>query len=274
MKAPAILQSFEQNILQGATITSSVAPMASYDVETLGFLRPDWLVRFNTNTVNIRWTLASGSPGTPEQGDILIIPNSNIATGAATWVSSGGLSQALTFPALLPNGIPPSMVRDLTVDDPYDSDRQGHWWELQIVNNPVDVILGGAVALYSPKRYLVDRDFKWDYTIRETGGVIEVGPNDFMTRYIQDTLTYERELELIAGATTEDADRLQAWFQGNRGRGQPGLLWFDSDIEDGFLGILQRTFERVVNMRNETDPLASLETIRIVFTELSKGIPL
>lgn len=274
MKGVAVLQSYEQNILNGALITSTVAPSTSYDLSVLNFLRPDWFVAFPAKTLTLRFTLNNGSPATPEQGDILIIPNSNIATGCATWAASGGLSQALTFPGALPNGIQKSMIVDLSVDEPLAANRMGAYWELQIVNNPVDVILGGAIALYTPKTYLVDRDFQWDYIIRETGGTIEAPQNEYLARYIQDTLTYERELQLTAGATTADADRLQAFFQGNHGRGRPGTLWFDEDIQDAFLGILQKTFERQVTIRNDDDPTQSLETIRMVFTELTKGIAL
>ena len=52
----AIFQGYDQNILNDATITSSVLPMATYDLATLGYNRPDMRVRFDTGTTLAAWS--------------------------------------------------------------------------------------------------------------------------------------------------------------------------------------------------------------------------
>lgn len=268
MKAPAIFQSANQNILRYADFSSDVVPLnSSYPVEILAALRPDMRLRFGTDTVTLTANLAAVSPSLgPALGDVLVIPACNLQGSVLTLTNDQGLNEAIPIPAPLDNGIPRTIVVDLESLEPNPAIRTASVWNLVIVGNFTDVIMGGAWAIYGPKTYLIDRDFQWGYTVRLTGGVIET-KNEYLTLFQQSTLTLEREIELSTLATTADADDLQAWFEGSLGRGLRGLLWFNPDIEDAHLGIWQPTFERTL-------VFTDVEQIRVVFTEVSKGLPL
>ncbi len=256
----AIFQGADQNIFDGATITSSPAPSTTYSLTTFSYLRPDWRVKFGSGTVTITWAL-----GSAKLGDILVIPISNLVTGHVTLTNTAGLSQAIAVPATLRNGLPKTIVVDLSAL----ANRTASSWSLVISGNPVNVTLGGAVALYGPKTALGDRDFKWGYTVRTTG-IVGEKVNDHSARFIVNTRAMEREIVLETLATEADADALQAWFEGNNGRGLPGLLWLRPELEDAYLGIWQPTFERVVG----SGGVPNTNLIKLTFTELSKGIPL
>jgi hypothetical protein len=268
MKAPAIFQSADQNILAGALITSSDVPATGYDLETLGYLRPDMRVAFNDGTVTITWEcLTNGeSPTLPARGDIFVLPMHNLDDGVATLTNDQGLSQAITVPDPLGNGLPRTIVIDLTVATPNAATRTSAFWQLVVVGNSVPLVLGGAVAIYSPKQALADRDFQFGHAFKKKGFYLDAG-NDFGTLFRQDLRTMKRWVELQTVATADDADALETWFEENHGAALPGLLWFDPNIQDAFLGYLGDTFAR-------TYLFDDAESIALTFEELSKGVPL
>ncbi len=261
----AIFQGADQNIFDGATITSAPAPSTTYTLETFHYQRPDWRVKFGSGTVTISW--AVGSPGL--RGDILVIPMSNLVDGHVTLTNTTGLSQNIPVPATRRNGLPKTIVVDLSVLTPLAATRTAGSWSLVITSNPANVTIGGAIALYAPKTALGDRDFKWGYTVRKTGAVAERA-NEYLTRYILDLQAVERQVVLETLATDADADALEAWYDGTHGRGLPGLLWLTPEVEDAFFGVWQPTFERVVGSALCVDTAI----VQLTFTELSKGIPL
>lgn len=260
----AIFQGYDQNILQGAVITSSPAPSATYSLLTLGFLRPDMRVRFGSGTVTVTFTV-----GSSKRGDILVIPMSNLVSGVSPTVVSltngAGLNVPIATSGSLRNGLPKTIVVDLSLLDTNVSNRTSTVWNLVIVGNPSNVTLGGAIAIYGPKTALADRDFQWGYTPRKRGALSET-VNEYLTRYQLNMQSMERSIDLQTLATDTDADALEAWFDANNGRGLPGLLWLTPEVEDAFLGCWQETFERIVDKFTNT--------IKVSFTELSKGIPL
>lgn len=260
----AIFQGADQNILDGATITSDVAPSYTYALAVLGYLRPDWRVKFPSGTVTITFTRSS-----PARGDILVIPMSNLVDGHVTLTNGASLSVSIAVPGGLRNGLPKTIVVDLSLLDANDTHRTSDAWHLVIAGNPVNVTLGGVIALYGPKTALGDRDFQWAYTIRKRGAYTE-NYNEYRTRFAQNMLTSERSIDLSTMATDDDADALGDWFDGCNGRGAPGLLWLTPEVEDGFFGILQDTFERV----RGSAQVADTELIKLRFDELSKGLPL
>jgi len=265
----AIFQSYDQNILRDAVISCDVSPRATFDLVTLGFLRPDFRVVFDHDTLTLTFTL----PGS-RQGDILAIPMSNLV-GSAGSPSSPRLTNAAGLDVLVPvptatygQSLPATLVVDLTDLESNDTIRTSNVWHLVIANS-TDVSFGGAIAIYGPKTRLLDRDFQWEYHTRKKGGQIEV-QNSHLTRFQQNFGTMEREIELTTLATVQDADAIEAWFDRNNGRGLPGLLWLRPEVQDAYLGIWQETFERinVLDVREGQE----LQQIRVVFTELSKGV--
>lgn len=267
MKAAAIFQSYEQNILQGATIRSSIAPITGYDRDSLGFLRPDFHVAWSSGSVIVTWELLQGgSPATPARGDILVIPASNGETGHMTWTNDDGLSVALASPGLYGRW-PKSLVKDLSVAQPNATTRTSAAWHLVVSANSVDFVLGGGVALYSPKTYLVDRDFQWSYSEWEEGDSLDA-ENNFGTRFSQNLDTLRRGVDLSTIATDDDLDRIRDWFRGNGGRARPGFLWFNPDVNDGYLGRFAASRLSVVKLFDDANQ------VTFSFEELSKGRPL
>ncbi len=260
----AIFQGNDQNILSGATITADAIPSLTYDLATLGFLRPDWRVKFSTGTVTITFTLSA-----PALGDILCLPMSNLVDGHVTLTNGAALSVSIPVPGTLRNGLPKTIVVDLSLLDTNATHRTSNVWHLVISGNPVNVTLGGAVAIYGPKTALGDRDFQWGYTIRKRGAYSETY-NEYRTRFGLNMQTMERSIDLSTLATDADADALEDWVDGCNGRGAPGLLWLTPEVEDAFFGVWQDTFERVRGSAQVTDT----ELIKLRFDELSKGLPL
>lgn len=260
----AIFQGADQNILDGGTITADVTPSPTYTVATLGYLRPDWRLKFGTGTVTITWTLTA-----PALGDILCIPMFNVVDTHVGLTNGSGLSVSIAVPGTLRNGVPKTIVVDLSILDTNAAHRTSDVWHLVISDNPDDVTLGCAIAIYGPKTSLGDRDFQWAYTIRKRGAYTEIY-NEYRSRFGQNMLTMERSIDLSTLATDADAEALEGWFDGCNGRGAPGLLWLTPEVEDAFFGIWQDTFERVRGSAQVEDT----ELIKLRFDELSKGLPL
>lgn len=266
MKAAAILQSFTENILQGARIESSVAPSTGYSLETLGYLRPDMRVAFGSLTVTIDFELiGGGSPATAAQGDILVIPFHNF-DGTVSLTNDAGMNQAQTIPQPLGNGLPRTLVTDLSILTASSVTRTSDNWHLVIANSVENVVLGGAIAIYSPKTFLLDRDFQFGYALWKQGSAIDA-QNEYQTLFRQNLGTMVRGVDLSTIATDDDADILEGQFDECNGHAKPGLLWFDPDIQDAFLGHFQPRFARRYLY-------ADANQIDLSFTELSKGRPL
>jgi hypothetical protein len=193
---------------------------------------------------------------------------SNLVTGHVTLTNSSGLSQNIPVPATARNGLPLTIVVDLSVLTPSAGTRTAGTWNLVIAGNPANVKLGGAIALYGPKTMLGHRHFQWGYTLRKTSMAPEK-VNEYGSRFIADTTAMERSIDVQTIATDTDADLLEAWFDGNHGRGLPGLLWLRPDVQDAYFGIWQPAFERTVGVGK----VVNTNVIKLTFTELSKGIP-
>lgn len=266
MKAPAIFQSWTQNILRDASITATQAPRTSFDLAVLGYLRPDWRVCWDTGTVTIRFA-HPGSPGEQRQGDILYIGAHNFEVGSpasAVLTNDQGLVQPISVPEPLGNGLCRPIVIDLSILTPDAADRTPSYWELE-VDQVSDLTLGGAFAIYGPKTYLVDRDFRFGYAMRKQGQSTE-HRNSAGASFEVDEGTILRWADLQTLATKQDADALELFYEQCNGR-KPGLLWFDSDIADAFLGKWVGEFKR-------TFVFDDAEQIDLTFEELSRGVPI
>lgn len=257
----SIFQSYYQNILLDATITSTPSPSASYSLDTFAELNPQTRIRWGSGTVTIRWVLAGGA----QRADIIAIPVHNIANGVASLTNTNGLNVALPSPSPLANGMPKTLVVDLTLLEPNPTTRTDDEISLIITANPANLRLGGAVAIYSPITRLVTRGFRWGNKFNKTGRMLEQ-ENEYGSKYIQNLGTMGRDMEVTALATGADADLLEAWYDGNNGRGLPGLFWYDPSVQDAYFGHIQKQFSRENQYRE-------VQSIKIQFEELIKGLP-
>ena len=259
-KIPAIYARYADNILLGVTPTGT-APSTSYSLATLASLNPAARVKWGVKTVTITFTISSA------QGDILVLPMHNLDPGASvlTLTNGAGFSQAITIPALQANGLPPTVVVDLTL---LAGTRTSTVWNLVIINNSVNVTLGGCIAIYGPKRSLTgiaaSDNFALEYHERETANVLETA-NEYGTPYLQDYETVNRQVDVVINGNASWST-IRDWFRSNHGRARPSLFWPDPNVVDGYFGRWQPTFD--VDHR-----LPSYHPITLTFDEWPKGKP-
>lgn len=264
MSTRSIFQSEAQNILTDATITADVPPLTTgYDIDLLSALRPDWNVKWGAATVTITWTLAA-----PARGDVFVLPKSNLTTGHATLTNDAGLSQALTIPALQANGLSKTLAVDLTIGTPNPTTRTSNVWHLVISTNPVNVTLGAAVAVYNPRTLFAATGFMMGVTYGKKAATLS-SENWQLARYKISGRSIERSLTLEALVSDADAVLLESFWDGCSGDAYPGTIWLNPDTDpDAYLGYWpENGFSRT---RKEPD----VNEVKMVFTELSKGIPL
>ncbi len=265
MSTRSIFQSEAQNILTDGVITSTVAPITAggYSLALLSALRPDWNVKWNTNTVTITWTLAN-----PTRGDVFVLPKSNLVTGAATLTNGSGLSQAITIPAVQANGISKTTAIDLTLGTPVAATRTSNVWHLVIVANTSNVTLGAAVAIYNPRTLFVATGFRMGVVYGKKTATLN-SANWQLARYKLSGQSLERSFTLTALVSDVDAASLEAFFDGCFGDAYPGTIWLDPDNSpDAYMGYWPES--GYARTRIEPD----VNEIKFVFTEMSKGIPL
>ncbi len=237
-KIPAIFARYDDNILLGAAITSTVAPLTSYALTTLALLNPAARVRFGTGTVTITFTIPS------RLGDVFVLPMHNLDPGSTFQLTNGaGFSHAITVPPKLANGFPPTIVVDLTL---LAGTRTSTVWNLVITGNSVNVILGGCVAIYGPKRSLLGvtatDNFEWGYKERETDLLSET-TNEYGSDYTLDYGAVLRQIEVNLTPTDTGITTVRDCFRGSHGRALPSLFWPDPNVVDASFGRWQKTFE-------------------------------
>lgn len=251
------------NILDGITPTGT-APSTTYSLATLALMQPAARVRFGATSIS----LVFATPGA-EQGDVLVIPVHNLDEGGGSPASvlqvtnSSGLSLNVPIPANQANGLPSTIVLDMTEGEPDAAKRRPTSWTLTVTGNSVNVTLGGAIAIFGPKRVL-DPDIGWGYSLQEQAGQAQT-INAHLTRYIVNHRTAERSI--VASIRTTDLVGVRNWFQENGAGTMPGLLWAQLTGIDAFLGIWDAKFQ-ATNV-----PGTEYYDISLTFTELSKGKP-
>lgn len=256
----SIFQSAVQDVLQGATVTTNVAVSAGYDVTQMLLGRPDWRVKWGVETVTITWTLPS-----PVLGDIFVLPQSNLTSGTLT--NGSGLSQTLINQGQYKNGLSRTWAVDLTIDTPNDATRTSNVWNLVIVSNGGDVVLGAALSIYSPKTQFTTHGIKYGVVYGRKAGTI-TNTNEYLSIDNTATGAAQRTLGLTAIATDAEAVALENMFDGSMGDGLPSLFWLNPDTDpDAYFGLMPNTFNRT---RTEAD----INNIQWTFTELSKGVPI
>ncbi len=270
--ANSIYARYTDNIFSGATFTPSVAPMASYDAASLGAHRfPESRVRWDVHSVDIDIDLSA-----PAQGDILVLPVTNLPAGFSptviTLTNDSGLSQQLTVPELPINRIPLTLVCDLTVDTPLDATRLEDGWHLSIVNAGVDITLG-PIYLFGPKRELTPNDVNWGFT-EHLKHAASNQANEYLTRYRQDYETQERSRDCVVRATYAQKELLKSFYHANAGLVEPGLLWPEPTIIDAYIGTWQEVFSAQQVNGAGTPFTDDYYDVTLQFTELSKGKPI
>lgn len=254
-----IYASWADNILLGAVITSTVAPSTGYALTTFASGNPSERVLFGVTTVTISFSISS------KLGEILVIPMHNLTPGSTTVLTltnAAGLSLAITIPALEGSGFPSTLIVDFSAQ----SNKTSNGWNLVIASNGVNVVLGGAIAIYPKKSFsgvTQNNSVLWQVTTRETWNMVET-PNEYATPYIQDYGTISKQVEVTAVAAAAGELTIVNWFRASHGRALPGLLWPDPATVDAYYGRWQKTIERTPLTQNR-------KSIKIVFDEWPKG---
>jgi hypothetical protein len=269
MAQPSIFQRYADNILINAGVWSTPAPSATYDVDTLLTHQPAARVRWGTGTVTLRFHgLGGTSPSTPARADVLVIPVWNVDAGSAVarLTSDTGMDVAITVPTMMPSGIPRTTAVDLTVLEPDANQRTANdYFDLIITGNSEDLIMGGHVGLYGPKRTLTDRDWHWGFQRSQSGRSI-VHENDYGTDLVYSRSVRSRQLSVSTLATDAEAEALELWADANFGNGLPCLLWPIPDVYEAYFGRLDAVHTQQTDF---TDAVS----LALTFTEISKGKP-
>lgn len=250
----------DDNILLGATITATVAPLTSYSLTTLALLKPATRVLWGVKTVTITFTL-----GSAKQGDVLVIPMHNLDPGASvlSLTNGAGFSQAITIAALGADGFPPTLAVDLTA---LSGTRLSDTWNLVIASNSVNVGLGGAIAIYG-KRTL-SRGIRFGFTVQRQRNQ-SVITNEYGTNYRQDYETQTRAVNCTAVSVGDDVSELEDFYAGCRGGVDPGFLWPQgfAGLPGSYFGDWQPQYA-AQNLESST-----AYDVALTFTERSKGKP-
>lgn len=260
MSTTVVLQRASDDVFNAATM-SGTAPSASYSLSTLTRRDPATRVRFGSGTVTVTFTLAA-----PARGDIFVLPCSNLDSGStvAALTNGAGLNEAITIPALQQQGIPRTAILDLTVAEPNATTRTSNVWNLVITGNSVNVTLGGAVFLFTPKR-TVDA-VQWGLSY-EKGHQADEHRNVYASRDRFDFRTTERVLSWQASVEPSELTDLEDCYDANHGIVYPGLLWVQRDELDAYIG----TFGPKFRARQRDGYF--LYDVACDFLELSKGKP-
>lgn len=266
---PTLIERYEDNILVGATVTATPAPMDSYDENTLLTHRPSARVLFGGDgspgpDINLRFDLDPDAFPAGGRADILVIPVWN-ADGTVTLTNDAGLNETIPLLSLPSNGLPRTLAVDLRVLEPLAATRTSDGFNLIIAGQSEALVMGGAVMLYTAREF-PDRDFRWEFKQRIRGNVIE-HVNDHGTDLVYSLRTMNRSIDLTTLASEDDRDALEEWFEANFGRGLPCFVWLDPD------GRNRPYFGRVSLTFDESDTWHEAIEISLTIDELGKGKP-
>lgn len=268
---PSLFQRYDDNILIGCSVSSDPDPMATYSIDTLLTHRPADRVRFGSPgspaDYRIRFSLGGGSPSPAQRADLLVIPCANI-DGTLTLESDTGMSVAITLPSAMPSGIPRTIAADLSLLETDATKRTSNAFDLVVNGNSADLILGGAVLLYGPKRTFDERDWRFGFTRSMRGRVI-AHENDYGTDLVLARRTRTRSITVSTLCTDAEALDLENWADANFGSGLPGLLWPIPDQYEAYFGRLEDVHTQKVKVEGAPDAV----DITLTFAEISKGKP-
>lgn len=268
---PSIHARYDDNILIGGSVSSDPDPMATYDIDTLMTHRPGDRVRWGApgspDDYRIRFVLGGGSPTPEQRADVLVIPCSNI-DGTLTLESDAGMNVAIALPTSMPSGIPRTIAADLTLLDTNATHRTSGAFDLVINGNSENLIMGGAVLLYGPKRTFEDRDWRFGFT-RAMRSYVVRHDNEYGTDLVSTLRTRTRSIAVSTLCTDAEALDLEEWADANFGSGLPGLIWPIPDVYEAYFGRLEDVHTQTIKVEGANDAVE----VSLTFTEISKGKP-
>lgn len=266
---PSIFQRYTDNLLIGASVETTPAPSTTYDADTLLLQQPGSRVLFPSGSVSMQFTTGGGSPSPTGRADLLVIPVWNVDAGSAVARIScaAGMDVAIEVPAMMPSGIPRTTAVDLSVLEPDAAKRTDSVFTIDVTSNSANLIMGGAVLLYGPKRTFTDRDWHWGFTRGQEGKNI-VHENDHGTDLVYPRRTMKRHTVLQTLATDDEAEDLELWADANFGNGLPGFLW---PVPDKYPG--RAMFGRLESVNTQQTEYDDAVSMAITFSEISKGKP-
>lgn len=257
----AVFQAADENILRQAT-WSGTLPADTYARATFAQFDPAARVLYTGGTATITAAIAA-----PARGDVLAIPVTN--ADALTLTNGAGLDVDIPIPAMTRNRIPRTIVCDLSRLEPNSATRTSNVWHAVLTCSTANLVVGAAIALYSPRTDFLVGDFQWGGSESRTayGSVHE---NEYGSRYLLTRETMRRSVKLTKLATQADLDAVEAWCDGNGGAFGPGFLWPNPEVNDAYLGTVPDTLDVTRVAPTSDGPVFS---VSLAFVELSKGRP-
>jgi hypothetical protein len=254
-----IYQTYADNILTGGTV-SGATPATGYAASTLLTNRPAKRILYSSGTVTVTVTALASA-----RGDIFCLPMHNLSGAVLTLTNGAGLSQAITIPTARANGFPETLVADLSVLVPNATTRTSATWNLVISGNASNVILGGAIGIYTSRRETTA--LQTGITETEAHQVIE-HTNVYGVPMRYDLHAAVKSVSGTFIASNTERETIRGWFRAGHGVARPSLLWLDTDdTTTALYGVWDGGLAVTREFRNQN-------TMPFRFDEVSKGVAL
>lgn len=272
MSSPIFARYSDNILLTAAVSVSGFAVLSTYDADTLLSMDSAKRVLFDGDTGSIAFAL--GSPG--QAGALLCIPVHNFTPGSPsplTLTNDNGFSESIPIPEHMVDGTCQPILVDLEALDTGPA-LVGATWTLVVSGNGADLVLGGAVGIYAPKR-----DFSALSANSEgsfTGSMAELYQprtkterNEYGSKYVQEYGTVGRALEWNLIGPNAGIVLARDWFLVNRGEGRPSPLWpYPDEPTLGLYGPIYGTWQPQLRIEVITNTTSQLTA---VFEEWPKG---
>lgn len=252
--ANAIILAHSDNILASGTV-GGATPQSGYTANDIISYHPERRVLYSSGTVTITVTISSAT------GAVAVLPVSNLDASVCTLTNGAGLSVAFPIPTLPANRIPLTAILDFSAQ----ANRTSTTWNLVIVGNSANVVLGGGFAIYSAKTS-IDRNYQFGWRDREQHYFIDHA-NEFGVRLRYDLRTQTRGADYRIPATEAGTTSLRTWYRANHSN--PGTFWPDPSVNDAYGLCTWDSFEAERKPQGASD----LTRVNVSIAELCKGLP-
>lgn len=244
-----IFSPYSSNRVWDATVSASVAPLTSYDLDALKSTNPAERVRWGATSVTVTFTLPTAKAAT-----VFALPASNLQGAVLTLTNGAGLSEAVAIPTMPGNQIPLTAVLVF-------AESTSATWNLVISGNASNVTLGGGIWIGASEE--LDRNFRYGWREVEKQPGPEV-MNDFGVEYVPYLGGQLREFACTFIPRDAELPQITRWFKD--GRRRPMLWWPNPSVNDAYVGrwISDYVAERAHPKQNP---------VQAQFRELSKGKP-
>ncbi len=267
MAIQSLYQAYSDYILFDAVWSSTVSPLTTYSVTQLAYLRPDWRIKWGVTTVTITATL-----GGSRQGDLVVVPISNLDAAVLTVTNGAGLNQPITLNTPGSGNWPETSWIDLTRSDLNGGlgwsvgQRTSSVWNFVIAGNSKNITLGSALWISGPRRALpfsLAKGADLDRTYAKASK-----PNEYLVEFVLDLQSRQQTLSASTEVTSEtDRAAVATWIDGSHGASLPSVFVRDTTINRALLCYAMSPYRE-----HRVSPTAY--TIPIALRELAKGIPL